>query len=60
MRKDATEHLLSSPNNAARLRRGIADLDAGKGIEIALHQIYDETLKEGIKDDEEELLRKLA
>lgn len=28
-----TEYLLSTPKNAKRLRRGIAQLDAGKGIE---------------------------
>lgn len=29
-----TEYLLSSPENARRLRKGVADLDAGKGIEV--------------------------
>lgn len=31
-----TAYLLSSPANAERLRRSIADLDAGKGIERKL------------------------
>jgi antitoxin YefM len=29
-----TAHLLSSPRNAARLAEGIAQLNAGKGIEV--------------------------
>lgn len=28
-----TTHLLSSPNNAERLRRSIKQMDAGKGVE---------------------------
>ncbi|UYN98275.1 MAG: type II toxin-antitoxin system prevent-host-death family antitoxin [Devosia sp.] len=31
-----TAYLLSSPANAERLRRSIADLDAGKGVERKL------------------------
>lgn len=31
-----TEHLLSNPENARRLRRGIAQFNAGKGIEREL------------------------
>lgn len=31
-----TEYLLSSPANAARLRKGIEELDRGKGIEREL------------------------
>ncbi|HEX2591057.1 MAG TPA: type II toxin-antitoxin system prevent-host-death family antitoxin [Rhizomicrobium sp.] len=30
---ETTMHLLGNPANAARLRKSIADLDAGKGIE---------------------------
>ncbi len=30
---EETAHLLSSPANAERLRRSIAQLDAGKGVE---------------------------
>ena len=29
-----TAHLLSSPKNAARLAEGIAQLNAGKGVEV--------------------------
>lgn len=31
-----TEHLLSSPENAKRLREGIAQLDRGEGVEREL------------------------
>jgi len=31
-----TEYLLSSPNNARRLRESIAQMDAGKGVEREL------------------------
>lgn len=31
-----TAHLLSSPKNAARLRRSIQQMDAGKGVERQL------------------------
>jgi antitoxin YefM len=35
---EETNHLLSSPANAERLRRGIAELNAGKGVERELIQ----------------------
>ena len=34
--KAETEYLLSSPNNARRLRESIAQMDAGKGVEREL------------------------
>lgn len=33
---EETEYLLSSPENAKRLRRSMAQLDAGKGVERKL------------------------
>lgn len=33
-----TEYLLSSPKNAERLRRGIAQFEAGKGVDRELAQ----------------------
>jgi hypothetical protein len=57
--KDATEHLLSSPRNAARLRKAIADMNAGLGIERLLHEAYDDTLKEEIPERFTRLLDQL-
>jgi antitoxin YefM len=34
-----TNHLLSSPKNAARLRESIAQLDAGEGIEVDFDEL---------------------
>lgn len=34
-----TLHILSSPKNAARLRKGIRDMDAGKGVEHELVEV---------------------
>ena len=35
---ETTLYLLSNPKNAARLRKGIAELNAGKGVERKLIQ----------------------
>ena len=34
-----TMYLLGNPANAARLRKSIADLDAGKGVEVRLEDL---------------------
>ena len=35
---EETQHLLRSPNNAARLRKAVEELDAGRGRERALEE----------------------
>ena len=55
----ATPEQIADVLCGSRLRESIAQLDSGNGIERALHEIYDATLKEEPPEDFQRLLNDL-